>query len=173
LASRGISLPEGSGDDAPGFPTVQGLGKRKNELFVHRLATGSVEVFDGSIRFVRAVRAEGLATAVVSSSANATQVLAAAGIDDLFDARIDGLTARRSGLAGKPAPDTFLAGAIALGVRPDEAAVFEDALAGVEAGRAGAFAFVVGVNRTDHADALRRHGADVVVHDLSELLASR
>lgn len=173
LASREIALPEGSVDDAPGYPTVQGLGKRKNELFVHRLATGRVEVFEGSVRFVRAARAEGLATAVVSSSANATQVLASAGIDGLFDAQIDGLTARRDGLAGKPAPDTFLAGAGALGVRPNEAAVFEDALAGVEAGRAGAFAFVVGVNRTDHADALRRHGADVVVHDLSELLVSR
>ena len=118
LASRGISLPEGDVDDAPGVPTVQGLGNRKNELFLHRLASGHVEVFDGSIRFVRAVRAEGLATAVVSSSANAVQVLVAAGIDELFDARIDGLAARQRGLAGKPAPDTFLAGAAALGVGP-------------------------------------------------------
>jgi HAD superfamily hydrolase (TIGR01509 family) len=137
-------------------------------LFRHRLACGHVEVFGGSIRFVRAVRAEGLATAVVSSSANAEQVLSAAGIEGLFDARIDGLTARQRGLAGKPAPDTFLAGATALGVGPHDAAVFEDALAGVEAGRKGRSArgkIIV----PDHADAAQ-HGADVVVHDLSEPL---
>ena len=107
---------------------------------------------------------------MVTSSVNATQVLTAAGIDGLFDAQVDGLTARSCDLPGKPAPDTFLAAAAAIGVQPLEAAVFEDALAGVEAGRAGGFAFVVGVNRACDADALRRHGADIVVDDLGELL---
>jgi beta-phosphoglucomutase family hydrolase len=170
LASRDISLPEGSPDDAPGTPTVYGLGKRKNELFLQQLATRGVEIFDGSIRYVRAARAAGLSTAVVSSSANAAQVLDAGRIADLFDARVDGEVAQRCRLKGKPAPDTFLAGAAALHVDADEAAVFEDALAGVEAGRAGCFAFVVGVDRAGHAEALREHGADVVVDDLSELM---
>jgi HAD superfamily hydrolase (TIGR01509 family) len=108
--------------------------------------------------------------AVVSSSANCKEVLEAAGIDDLFEVRIDAIVARREHLKGKPAPDTFLAAARALGVQPAEAAVFEDALAGVAAGRAGRFGFVVGVDRTGQADALREHGADTVVSDLAELL---
>jgi beta-phosphoglucomutase family hydrolase len=170
LAARGITLPEGDPDDPPDRLTVRGLSNRKNELVLRLLAEEGVEVFEGSVRYVRAVRTAGLRTAVVSSSANTAQVLGAAGIADLFDARIDGLVARRRGLAGKPAPDTFLAGAEELGVRPEHAAVFEDSLAGVAAGRAGHFAIVIGVDRADHGAELLEHGADIVVKDLSELL---
>jgi beta-phosphoglucomutase family hydrolase len=170
LASRGISLPEGSPDDPPGTPTINGLSARKNDLVLEKLEEQGVEVYEGSVRFVRAARDAGLRTAVVSSSANTVQALEAAGITDLFEARVDGLTAKERGLAGKPAPDMFLAGAEALGVDAKRAAVFEDALAGVEAGHAGGFAYVVGVDRVGQADALKRHGASVVVKDLEELL---
>jgi beta-phosphoglucomutase family hydrolase len=171
LASRGIGLPDGGPDDPSGTSTVQGLGRTKNEIFLRRIRAGGVEPYAGSVRYVEAVRAAGIRTAVVSSSANCGEVLAAAGIPGLFDARIDGVTARTDRLAGKPAPDTYLAAARALGVTPTEAAVFEDALSGVEAGRSGGFAFVVGVDRAGQADALRRHGADLVVTDLVDLLA--
>jgi beta-phosphoglucomutase family hydrolase len=170
LASRGIELPEGSPDDPPGAETIGGLGNRKNEIVLSLIRTHGVEPYDGSVRYVRAARDAGLLRAVVSSSANARDVLAAAGIDDLFDARIDGIVAERDRLKGKPAPDTFLAGARAVGVTPSQAAVFEDALAGVEAGRAGKFRFVVGVDRVGQSEALRAHGADVVVRDLAELM---
>jgi HAD superfamily hydrolase (TIGR01509 family) len=129
-----------------------------------------VEPYEGSVRYARAAREAGLRRAVVSSSANAHDVLVAAGIDDLFEARIDGVTGQKEHLRGKPAPDTFLAGAKALGLEPSAAAVFEDALAGVEAGRAGRFGYVVGVDRVGQAAALKAHGADVVVTDLAELL---
>lgn len=161
LAARGIT---------PSEETVHELGERKNRLVRQLMAEQGVEVYEGSVRYVRAVRDAGLRTGVVSSSANTVQVLAAAGIADLFDARVDGTTAVRQGLAGKPAPDTFLAGARAVGLAPSRVAVFEDALAGVEAGRAGAFAYVVGVDRLGQAAALREHGADIVVDDLEELL---
>ncbi|MEU7696373.1 beta-phosphoglucomutase family hydrolase [Microbispora hainanensis] len=170
LLSRGIDLPEGRPDDPPGMPTVNGLSNRKNELVQAILDRQGVEVFEGSVRYLRAVRDAGLRRAVVSSSANTRRVLAAAGIDDMFDARIDGEVAKERGLAGKPAPDMFLAAAEALGLTPAECAVFEDALAGVAAGRAGGFALVVGVDRGDQAQALRDNGADIVVSDLSELL---
>jgi beta-phosphoglucomutase family hydrolase len=170
LESRGIQLPEGSPDDPPDALTVHGVSNKKNSLVLKLLAEGNVEVFDGSVEYVRAVREAGLATAVVSSSANTAQVLKGVGITDLFDARIDGLVAQERGLPGKPAPDTFIAGAEAVGVTPAEAAVFEDALAGVQAGRAGGFALVVGVDRSGETEALRSHGADIVVSDLSELL---
>jgi len=170
LQSRGIDLPEGSPDDPPGTLTIHGLSNKKNDLVLRVLREGGVEVYEDSVRYVEAVRDAGLKTAVVSSSANTAEVLEAAGISHLFAARIDGIVAAERHLAGKPAPDTFLAGAAALGVGPDAAAVFEDALAGVEAGRAGGFALVVGVDRVGQADELRRHGADVVVADLSELL---
>lgn len=170
LASRGITLPEGDPDEPPGAPTLHGLSNQKNDLVLRLLAAGGVEVFDGSVRYVRAVRAAGLATAVVSSSANTAEVLDAAAIADLFDVRIDGVVARERSLRGKPAPDTFLAAAQALGVAPAGAAVFEDALAGVAAGRAGGFGLVVGVDRVGHADDLRASGADIVVEDLTELL---
>lgn len=170
LQSRGIDLPEGSPDDPPGELTVNGLSNHKNDLVLRLLREGGVDVYEGSVRYVRAVRDAGLGTAVVSSSANTAEVLDAAGISDLFDARIDGVVAAERRLPGKPAPDMFLAGAAALGVGPDGAAVFEDALAGVEAGGAGGFALVVGVDRVGQADELRRYGADVVVGDLSELM---
>lgn len=170
LASRGITLPEGHEDDPPGAETLYGLGNRKNELVLELIKTQGVEVYEASVQFVRAARAHGLKTAVVSSSANAEDVLTVAHLSDLFDARIDGVVARERGLPGKPAPDTFLAGAAALGVTPTEAAVFEDAVAGVQAGRAGGFGWVVGVDRVGHGGDLLRNGADVVVHDLSELL---
>jgi beta-phosphoglucomutase family hydrolase len=170
LESRGIGLPEGSPDDPPDAETVNGLGNRKNVILLEMIRTQGVEAYEGSVRYVRAVREAGLRRAVVSSSANCHDVLVAAGIDDLFEARIDGVTARKEHLRGKPAPDTFLAGAKALGLEPSAAAVFEDALAGVEAGRAGRFGYVVGVDRVGQAAALKAHGADVVVTDLAELL---
>jgi beta-phosphoglucomutase family hydrolase len=170
LASRGITLPEGSAGDHGDAATVNGLGTRKNELLLRELDEHGVEVYPGSRRYLEAARAAGLLTAVVTASANGEQVVSAAGFGDLLDARVDGLVAEREHLRGKPAPDTFLAGARALGVEPAQAVVFEDALAGVAAGRAGHFGFVVGVDRVGHADDLRAHGADVVVTDLEQLL---
>ena len=173
LESRGIELPEGQDDDPPSEQTVHGLGNRKNEIVLRKIREDGVEAYPGSVRYVQAVKAAGLPRAVVSSSANARDVLVAAGIEDLFDARIDGVVAEREHLRGKPAPDTFLAGARALGLKPTTATVFEDALAGVAAGRAGGFGFVVGVDRVGQAEALKQHGADVVVTDLAELLDRR
>jgi beta-phosphoglucomutase family hydrolase len=170
LASRGIELPPGSPDDPPGAETIDGLGNRKNEIVLQMIATDGVEPYEGSVRYVRAARDAGLRRAVVSSSTNCRDVLRAAGIEDLFEAVIDGHVADREHLRGKPAPDTFLAGARALGVTPEQGAVYEDALAGVEAGRAGGFRLVVGVDRVGQAEELRAHGADIVVKDLAELL---
>jgi beta-phosphoglucomutase family hydrolase len=170
LSARGIALPEGEETDSPDAETVAGLGNRKNEIVLRMIRHDGVEAYEGSVRYVRAAREAGLARAVVSSSSNCREVLVAAGIDDLFEQRIDGVVAEREHLKGKPAPDTFVAGARALGVIPKQAAVFEDALAGVAAGRAGGFAYVVGVDRVGQAGALREHGADVVVSDLAELL---
>ena len=172
LASRGITLPEGTPDDPPSARTVNGLGNRKNELLLKLLDEKGVEVFDGSVSYLKQARAHRLRTAVVSASANTVQVLETAGISGLFDVRIDGRTARERGLRGKPAPDTYLAGAEALGMTPDQGAVFEDALSGVAAGRAGNFGYVVGVDRVggDHAAKLLAAGADIVVKDLSELV---
>lgn len=173
LASRGIELPEGSDDDPPEAETIRGLGTRKNRLVLKLIHEQGVEPFEGSVRYLEAVRDAGLRRAVVSSSANCREVLVAAGIEEFFEARIDGIVAARDGLRGKPAPDTFLAAAKALGVEPAEAVVFEDAVAGVEAGRAGGFGCVVGVDRLDHADELREHGATIVVSDLGDLLEER
>ena len=173
LASRGIELPEGAEDDPPERDTVHGLGARKNGLLLEKIHTQGVEAYPGSVRYVEAVRAAGLATAVVSSSANCRDILVSVGIEDRFDVRIDGVVAAERSLPGKPHPDTFLAAATDLGVEPAAAAVFEDALAGMDAGRAGHFAYVVGVDRAGQADALRRHGADTVVDDLAELLEER
>jgi beta-phosphoglucomutase family hydrolase len=170
LESRGIELEQGTPEDPPGKETVDGLGNRKNELMHKLIHDQGVQAYEGSTRYVKAARDAGLPRAVVSSSANARDVLRAAGIEDLFDAVIDGVVAERNHLRGKPAPDTFLAGAQALKVEPTHAAVFEDALAGVEAGRAGGFGFVVGVDRVGQRDALLAHGADIVVEDLAELL---
>jgi beta-phosphoglucomutase family hydrolase len=170
LQSRGINLPEGSPDDKPGSPTIYGLSNEKNNLVVEKIRTDGVQVYDGTIRYIKAVRAAGLRTAIVSSSANTVDVLNAARIADLFDARVDGILAKEQHLKGKPAPDTFLAAAQDLDVSPAHAAVFEDAQSGVAAGHAGHFALVVGVDRVGQADELRKHGADIVVQDVAELL---
>jgi len=170
LDSRRIELPQGEQSDPPDAETVDGLGNAKNEIVLRMIRDQGVEAYDGSVRYVRAAREGGLRRAVVSSSTNCRDVLVAAGIEDLFEARIDGVVADREHLKGKPSADTFLAGAKALGVEAGEAAVFEDALAGVEAGRAGRFACVIGVDRAGQAEALREHGADIVVKDLAELL---
>jgi beta-phosphoglucomutase family hydrolase len=170
LESRGIKLPVGEESDPAGTPTVWGLGNRKNELILKVLARDGVQAYEGSVRFVEVVREAGLRTAVVSSSANTEAVLKAAGVDGLFEVRVDHQVAEAAKLRGKPAPDTFLEAARLLGVAAANAAVFEDALAGVAAGRAGNFGFVVGVDRAGQADQLHAHGADVVVQDLAELL---
>jgi beta-phosphoglucomutase family hydrolase len=170
LESRGIELPEGTPDDPPGTPTLYGLSNRKNELVLAKLAAGGVQVYEGTVTYIRSVREKGISTAIVSSSANTQQILDSVGLAGLFDARVDGVIAKERGLRGKPAPDTFLAGAEELHVPPSHAAVFEDALAGVEAGRAGHFALVVGVDRVGQAEELRKHGADIVVQDLAELM---
>jgi beta-phosphoglucomutase family hydrolase len=170
LASRSITLPEGVESDPPGTPTIYGLSSKKNELVLTVLQRDGVEVYDGSRRYLTAVRAAGLHTAIVSSSANTAQVLAAGGITDLFDVRVDAQLARQRGLRGKPAPDTYLEAARMLGTDPASGAVFEDALAGVAAGHDGRFGCVIGVNRAAQADALRANGAHIVVADLAELL---
>jgi beta-phosphoglucomutase family hydrolase len=161
LASRGIAADE---------ELVHTLGERKNELVLTRIRTDGVKVYEGSVRYLEAARDAGLRRGVVSSSANAQEVLRAAGIEHLIEAVVDGIVAAREGLPGKPGPDTFLAGAHALDTPPPRAAVFEDALAGVEAGRRGGFGFVVGVDRSGQAEALKARGADIVVEDLGELL---
>ncbi|WP_172382042.1 HAD family phosphatase [Streptomyces sp. MNP-20] len=169
LASRGIDLPEGSPDDPPDRLTVHGVGNHKNALLLEKIRTGGVEAYEGTLRYVEAARASGLRTAVVSSSANCRDVLRSVGAEALFEVRIDGVVAAERKLPGKPRPDTFLAAAGDLGVEPAQAAVFEDALAGMDAGRSGHFGYVVGVDRVGQADALRAHGADRVVGDLAEL----
>jgi beta-phosphoglucomutase family hydrolase len=173
LASRDIELPEGEAEDPPDADTVHGLGNRKNQLVGEIIRTRGVEVYEGSVRFVEVVRDAGYRRAVVSASRNCEAVLTAAGIEDLFEIRIDGNVAAERDLPGKPAPDTFLAAAAELGIEPAACAVFEDAVAGIEAGRAGEFGWVVGVDRVGQAEALRDGGADVVVGDLAELLEER
>ena len=170
LASREIDLPEGSPDDPEGTATVHGLGARKNALVLRLIREQGVEVYEGSVRFVNRVRDAGLRLGVVTSSKNADEILAAAGLEQLFEVQVDGLVAERDRLRGKPAPDTFLAAARALDAGPAQSAVFEDAQAGVEAGRAGGFGWVVGVDRAGQAEALRQRGADIVVQDLAELM---
>ena len=170
LESRGIELPEGTPNDPPGTPTLYGLSNQKNNLVLAKIAAGGVQAYPGSITYIRSVKDKGISTAIVSASANTVQVLKAADIENLFDVRIDGVIAERRGLRGKPAPDTFLAAAEALRKSAKQAAVFEDAQAGVAAGRAGGFALVVGVDRVGQAQALLEHGADIVVKDLADLL---
>jgi beta-phosphoglucomutase family hydrolase len=170
LASRGIELPPGTPDDPPSAETVDGLGNRKNELVLRLIREQGVQPYEGSVRYVKAAAEARLRRVVVSSSSNCRDVLTHAGIIDLFEEIIDGVAADRGQLKGKPAPDTYLAGARAVNVEAAQAAVFEDALAGVEAGRAGKFGIVVGVDRVGQADALREHGANLVVQDLAELL---
>lgn len=170
LESRGIELPMGEESDPAGEHTIWGLSNKKNELIQQVIERDGVQVYEGSVRYVNAVREAGLRTAIVSSSANTEAVLKAAGVDGLFEVRVDHQVAEAAHLRGKPAPDTFLEAARMLGFAAAEATVFEDALVGVAAGRAGNFGFVVGVDRVGQADALRSHGADIVVQDLGELL---
>jgi beta-phosphoglucomutase family hydrolase len=172
FAARGIPLAEGGPGDPPDAETVYAIGQRKQADVIRRIRTDGVHVFEGSRRYLQQAAGAGLRRVVVSSSANTADVLAATGLDEYVDDRVDGVTIARTGMPGKPAPDSFLAGARLAGVAPANAAVFEDATAGVEAGRRGNFGYVVGVNRHDdqHAAALREHGADVVVSDLAELL---
>jgi beta-phosphoglucomutase family hydrolase len=170
LASRGISLPEGGPDDTAAADTITGLGLRKNELVLRRIRDDGVDVFEGSRRYLQAAVDAGLNRAVVSSSANAAEVLASAGLDGMVQVRVDGVTIAQQHLPGKPAPDTYLAAAGLFGVPPEQCAVFEDAISGVAAGRAGGFGCVVGVDRVGQATELATNGADVVVTDLSDLL---
>lgn len=170
LASRGIQLPEGSPDDPPTAETICGLGNRKNDLVNQLLEDEGVVRYEGSLRLIHQLRDQGIKLGVVSSSRNCATVLAAADIDDLFEARVDGVAAAARGLPGKPAPDTFLAAAADLGVTPQRAVVVEDAISGVQAGRAGGFGLVIGVDREGDPEALRSNGADVVVSDLGELV---
>ena len=170
LASRHIELPDGDPDDPPATESVYGLGNRKNEMFQETLKSDGVTVFEGSRRYLEAAAEAGLRRAVVSSSANTKEVLELTGLDVYVEHRVDGLTLREEHLAGKPAPDSFLRAAQLLDVAPGNAAVFEDALSGVAAGRAGKFGLVVGVDRTGQSKELRSNGADIVVTDLGELL---
>lgn len=172
LESRRIVLPEGEPTDAPDTDTIHGLGSRKNELVLRLIEKEGVTPFEGSVRFVRHVRDAGLQTAVVSSSRNAGQVLAAAGLEDLFDDRVDGVVADELGLPGKPSPDTFLEAARRLDTTAERSVVVEDAVVGVEAGRLGGFGYVIGVDREGEPDRLMAHGADVVVDDLGELITA-
>jgi beta-phosphoglucomutase family hydrolase len=169
LASRAIQLPEGSSDDPPDAETVGGLGNRKNDLVNKIIEEVGIEPYAGSVKFLRWLRHEGLKIAVVTSSQNCTAVLTAAKLDHFFDVQVDGNTIHAQQLAGKPAPDTFLMGARLLGVAPIRAVVIEDAISGVEAGSAGSFGLVIGVARKGNTEELRRHGAHLVVNDLSEL----
>jgi alpha,alpha-trehalase len=171
LQSRGIELPQGNPDDSLDRETVSGLGNRKTELFDQALESKGVEVFAGSLAWLRQLRQAGIKTAVVSASKHCQAIIKVAGIADLFDARVDGNVAAELNLKGKPAPDTYLKAAELVGVPPGRAVVVEDALAGVEAGRKGGFGLVIGVDRQGVGEALRQHGADVVVTDLKELIA--
>jgi beta-phosphoglucomutase family hydrolase len=170
LGSRGIDLPEGTPDESPNSETVCGLGNRKDALVHEVLEADGVEVYEGSVRLVEQVRSRGIRTAVVSASKNCKIVMEAARISHLFDQVVDGEVAERLRLPGKPKPDTFLTAAERLGVVPERAVVVEDAISGVQAGRAGGFGLVIGVDRKGDPESLRQSGADIVVKDLSELV---
>jgi beta-phosphoglucomutase family hydrolase len=176
LASRGITLLEGTDGDAADARSVKGLGNRKNDLVLEVMQRDGVAVFEGASALVEALRRRGVKVAVISASENTKAALGAAGILRLFDAIVDGVVVKERHLTGKPAPDSFLEGARVLGVAPEHCVVLEDALAGVEAGRSGHFALVIGVDHHDtsgehgYADELREHGADVVVSSLAALV---
>lgn len=171
LDSRDIKLPYGTPEDGPDQETVHGLGNKKDRYFQAHLKEHGVEVYDDAVRFLRAVRARGLKTAVISASKSTAAVVQAVGLTDCFDARVDGIESQRLHLAGKPAPDGFLEGARRLGVDPGRAVVVEDAIAGVQAGRNGKFGLVIGVDRTGHAEDLKKNGADVVTSNMAELIS--
>lgn len=171
LTSRGIELPDGDPDDGPPEETVYGLSNTKSALFQQILQTDGVDVFEGSRRYLETTADAGLGIAVVSASGNTGDILELTGLARFVQHRVDGIMLRDENIAGKPAPDSFLRAAELLGVAPEQCAVFEDAIAGVAAGRAGGFGVVVGVDRVGQAEVLRRNGADIVVSDLAELLA--
>lgn len=173
LRSRGIPLPYGSIDDAPGTSTVCAIGNAKNERFLVRLRREGAPRYEGSVRLLSWLREHDVPAAVISASRNAAEVLDAARVDEWFDARVDGVEAGRLGLAGKPEPDIFLEAARRLKASPSATMVVEDALQGVEAARRGGFGLVVGVDRADQRAALLSRGAHVVVEDLGELLDER
>lgn len=173
LASRRIELPYGAPTDPPTAETICGLGNQKNELVNEIMAREGVEAYPGSIKAVEFLKEQGYKRAVVSSSENCAAVLKAAGIESLFDLRVDGQTAADLTLAGKPEPDMFLTAARQLGVEAKRSIVVEDAIAGVQAGKKGGFGLVIGIARAGNAEALRGHGADLVVGDLEELLPQR
>jgi beta-phosphoglucomutase family hydrolase len=170
LHNRGIELPEGDPGDAPGMGTVNALGNLKNTLVVSHMESDGVDERPGARAYLEAAAAAGLRRVVVSSSANAETALRLTGLDRFIEARVDGVVVRELGLPGKPDPAGFLYGARLIGVEPSAAAVFEDAVAGVQAAHAGAFGYVVGIDTSDQADALRAAGADIVVADLGALL---
>lgn len=170
LASRNVTLRDGSEEDPPQADTIHGLGNRKDQLFLHLIRTHGVKTYDGSVRYLRAAKEAALKVAVVTSSRNCSEVLRAARLEGIFDAQVDGNVAHARQLPGKPAPDTYLEAARMLSATASHSAVYEDALAGVAAGRAGGFGLVVGVDRVGQAAALRQHGADVVVKDLADLI---
>ncbi|MFC6704320.1 beta-phosphoglucomutase family hydrolase [Flexivirga alba] len=173
LASRDIQLPDGSPDDGGDAETVWGLGNRKNVKLQAEIERNGVKVYEGSRRYLQLAQEQGLRRIVVSSSANTEMVLKVTGLEQYVEGRVDGVTLAEQHIKGKPAPDSFLAGAKLAGATPDQAAVFEDATSGVAAGRAGKFGFVVGVDRVGHAAALKQNGADIVVQDLSELIEQK
>jgi alpha,alpha-trehalase len=173
LEARAIALPRGSPTDPPERSSIWGLANRKNRDFQHALAEQGVRAFPSSVEFVKRLQRAGIGTAIISASRNCEQVLDRAGVGDLFAVRVDGLETERLSLPGKPDPAVFVEAARRLGAAPDRAVVVEDAIAGVEAGRAGGFALVIGVDRTGQSDELRAHGANVVVHDLGELCVER
>jgi len=172
LVARGIELPEGEPDDPPERETVHGLGNRKNEMVNQAIATEGVEVIHGSLEMAHRLRSRGVRTAVVSASKNCRTVLKVCGIESLFEVVVDGKLAARLGLPGKPSPATFLEAARKLQVEPAQTVVVEDAIAGVQAGRAGGFGLVIGIDHHDQPQSLLQAGADLVVKDLSELFAS-
>jgi beta-phosphoglucomutase family hydrolase len=169
LASRGIRLPEGSPDDPPQAETVGGLGNRKNDLVNESIERAGVEPYEGSVKLINRLHRHGFKIAVVTSSQNCTTVLKAAKLDAFFEVQVDGNMILAQGLAGKPAPDTFLMAAKLLGAEPTRTVVVEDAISGVQAGSSGNFGLVIGVARKGNADELRRNGAHLVVNDLGEL----
>jgi beta-phosphoglucomutase family hydrolase len=172
LTSRGIDLPYGRPEDEPTRDTVCGLGNRKDLMVKESITSGGVELLDGALDLVQAVSNAGIKTAVVSASKNCGMILKAAGIEDLFDCIVDGTVAAEHSLPGKPAPDTYLEAARELAVAPERSVVVEDAISGVAAGRSGGFGLVIGIDHHGDREALREHGADIVVESLRELLSS-
>ena len=169
LSSRGITLEHGSSSDPPGYGTVCALGNLKDQEFERAVSEEGVTPFESTLTWLHSLRSCGIRTALISSSRHAKAILATAGIANLFDAIVDGVDADDLGLPGKPDPAIFLTAARHLGIVPSRAVVVEDALAGVAAGHRGGFGFVIGIDRRSHADALRQHGADIVVEDLSDV----